>query len=85
MTDWFSVTSGLKQGCVLSPVLFNIFINDLIDEVEALNVGIKVDEEFICMLLNADDIVLIAESEKDLQLLLDVLKSWCNKKIIYKL
>lgn len=80
MTDWFSVTSGLKQGCVLSPVLFNIFINDLIDEVKALNVGINVDEELICMLLNADDIVLIAESEKDLQLLLDVLKSWCNKK-----
>ena len=27
MTEWFNVNSGLKQGCVLSPVLFNIFIN----------------------------------------------------------
>lgn len=82
MTEWFSVTSGLKQGCVLSPVLFNIFINDLIDEMKTLNIGIKIDEEIVCMLLYADDVVLIAENENDLQLLLDVLDSWCSKNFL---
>ena len=35
-TDWFSVNIGLKQGCGLSTVMFNIFINNLIDDIKSL-------------------------------------------------
>ncbi len=28
-TDWFNVSSGLKQGCHLSPILFKLYLNDL--------------------------------------------------------
>ena len=45
VTEWFSVNTGLKQGCVLSTVLFNIFINNLVDDIKALNVGIDIDGE----------------------------------------
>ena len=77
MTEWFSVNSGLKQGCVLSPMLFNVFINSLVTDIKALDIGINSDGEKVGILLYADDIVLIAENESDLQLLLDVLNIWC--------
>ena len=35
LTDWFGVKSGLKQGCSLSPVLFNLYINDLALKINA--------------------------------------------------
>ncbi|CAG2248147.1 unnamed protein product [Mytilus edulis] len=82
LTQWFDVQCGLKQGCVLSPILFNIFINNLVNEVKSLNVGIPIEEEKICILLYADDIVLLAENESDLQMLLNVLHMWCHKNDI---
>ena len=52
MTEWFNVNSGLKQGCVLSPVLFNIFINSLVTDIKALDIGIDIEGEnwysFVC-------------------------------------
>ena len=40
VSDWFSINSGVKQGCVLSPTLFDMFINDLMQDIQALNTGI---------------------------------------------
>ena len=62
MTDWFNVDSGLKQGCILSSIMFNIYVNSLIDDINALNIGI--DNEKLAILLYADDVVLLAENEK---------------------
>ena len=73
MTDWFNVDSGLKEGCILSSIMFNIYVNSLIDDINALNIGIDIDNEKLAILLYADDVVLLAENEKDLQKMLDVL------------
>ena len=84
-TDWFSVKCGLKQGCPLSPVLFNLYIDDLIRTLSSIGVGVKLDDgSLIAVLAYADDVVVLAESENDLQNLLNVLKSWCdsNKMLI---
>ena len=78
-TDWFNVRSGLKQGCVLSTLLFNLYINNLSDVLSKLNKGILINECYINHLFYADDLVLISETENDLQCLLDVLSNWCNK------
>ncbi len=47
--------------------LFGLYINDSIKEVKKMNLGIKVGEERVSILAFADDIVIIANSEKELQ------------------
>ena len=81
-TDWFSINAGLKQGCVLSTVMFNIFINNLIDDIKSLNIGIDIDGEKIAILLCADDVVLMAENTEDIQKLINVLGVWCNNNCL---
>ena len=79
-TDWFDVTVGLRQGCTLSPLLFNCFINDLAQKIKAVGKGVSIDNgEQICILLYADDVVLLAENEADLQSMLNVLSGWCEE------
>jgi hypothetical protein len=69
-TDWFSVNCGLKQRCPLSPLLFNIFINELTDYLKWFDLGIDIGGENACIFLYADD------TERDLQKLLDRLYTW---------
>ena len=78
ITDWFNVTTGLKQGCLLSTTLFNLYINDLSEQLDIPIKGISIEGKTINHLFYADDLVLIAESEADLQLLLNILSNWCN-------
>ena len=77
LTDWFNVTNGLKQGCLLSPILFNIYINDLVTLIKESCTGISIAGENVCLLMYADDLVLLARNEKGLQCMLDILHQWC--------
>ena len=61
-TDWFTVTCGLKQGCNISTILFNFYINDVVEKIKATGKGIDIGEEKVSVLLYADDLVLLAPS-----------------------
>ena len=87
-TEYFDCPVGVKQGDCLSPTLFAIFINNLASEIKSSGVGLKLDIEDIAgnieitllnILLYADDIVLFAENEADLQFLLNIVEIWCEK------
>ena len=81
-TEWFEVRCGIKQGCALSSILFNLYINDLLQRLNELNVGIDIEGQKLSVLAYADDVVLLAETESDLQVLLDELNLWCiNNKM----
>ena len=77
-TDWFSVGTGLRQGCILSPICFNLYINDMAMEIKSKCTGVKVNNDNVSILMYADDVALLAESEDDLQQMLDVMKNWCK-------
>ena len=78
LTEWFNVGCGLKQGCSLSSILFNFYINDLVIKINSLDIGIEIDGEKVGILAYADDVVLLAENERELQLLMDELNIWCD-------
>ena len=79
MNIGFEIELGLRQGCLLSPILFALFINDLVDEIQKLNLGIQCGLKKISLLLFADDIVVIAESRKDLEKMLTVIYDFSLK------
>ena len=71
-TDWFQTGKGVRQGCILSPCLFNlnaeyIMRNPGLNEAQA---GIKIDRRNINNLRYTDDTTLMAESEEELKSLL---------------
>ena len=71
-TDWFQIGTGVCQGCILSPCLFDLYAeyitrNAGLDEAQA---GIKIARRNINNLKYADDTTLMAESEEELKGLL---------------
>ena len=71
-TDWFQIGKGVRQGCILSPCLFNLYAeyimrNARLDEAQA---GIKIAGRNINNLRYADDPTLMAETEEELKSLL---------------
>ena len=79
LSDWFEVTAGVRQGCILSPLLYDIFIDGLAKEISSKCKGIEMDNVCIKQLLYADDIVLIANSAEDLQQMLEVVQDYSRR------
>ncbi len=77
-TEWFDINCGVRQGDSLSPTLFSIFINDVVDHLKSNCPSIQIGDTNLNCLLYADDMVLIGENEDSLQCLLNELKNWCD-------
>jgi hypothetical protein len=68
----FNILSGVKQGGVLSPFLFNMYIEDLIIEIKNLNLGVNFFDVIIPLLGFCDDILLMSMILADLQKFLNI-------------
>ena len=80
-TDWFQIIKGVRQVCILSPCLFNLYAENILrnarlDETQA---GIKIAGRKINNLRYADDTTLMVESEEELKTLLIKVKEQSEK------
>ena len=68
-TDWFQIGKGVRQGCILSPCLFNLYAEYIMRNVglEETQAGIKIAGRNINNLRYADDTTLMAENEEELK------------------
>ena len=77
----FSVRSGVRQGGVLSPRLFTVYLDDLFRLLKESNVGCYIKNLFVAAIIYADDICLLAPCRSALQTLLNICEGygldWC--------
>ena len=68
-TDWFQIGKGVRQGCILSPCLFNFYAEYIMRNagLKETQAGIKIAGRNINNLRYADDTTLMAESEEELK------------------
>ena len=80
-TGWFQIGKGVRQGCILSPCLFNFYAEYIMRNagLEEAQAGIKIAGRNINNLRYADDTILMAESEEELKSLLMKVKEESEK------
>ena len=80
-TDWFQIGKGLRQGCILSPCLFNLYAEYIMRNtgLNEAQTGIKISGLNVNDLRYADDTTLMAESEEELKSFLMEVKEESEK------
>ena len=77
LTHWLMVNSGVRLGDSLSPILFAVFINDLVQEINDTGLGLKIENDLLALLMYAEDIIILGGMFNDTQTLPEILNSWC--------
>ena len=80
-TDYFTYRRGVRQGCVLSPLLFNLYLNEIPNLVKACNSNDRIILQNglrLSCLFYADDVVLFSSSATGLQTSLNIFQQYCK-------
>ena len=75
----FCVSNGVKQSCIISPVLFNVYMDDLSCALNRSIIGGRIGGEIVNHLSYADDLCLICISSAGLQKLLNVCSNYATE------
>ena len=82
MSEYFKVTNGVKQGGLLSPRLYNVYVDDLSCKLNNSNAGCYINNILVNHFMYADDIALLAPSVKGLQKLVNVCTSYAKNSTL---
>ena len=83
-SELFDISNGVRQGSILSPILFGFYMEDLIRIVIRNKIGCKVGDVFTGILVYADDIVLLAPRRQALQLMVDTCSNYAiNHNLLF--
>ena len=77
-SEWFAILAGVRQGGILSPDFYSIYVDDLVLILSKLGVGCHILNTFISILLYADDMALLSPSLRGLQRLLAACEQYCK-------
>ncbi|XP_023219815.1 uncharacterized protein LOC111621797 [Centruroides sculpturatus] len=78
LTDSIPIHAGVKQGCPLSPILFNIVMEPALRLISNLDEGYRLHDHTISILAYADDITVVSKTTEGLQAQLNLLTSWAQ-------
>ena len=79
VSNCFNVRNGVNQGCVLSPLLFTIYTDSILNRLEGSGVGCHMGEHFTGALAYADDITLLSPSMSGLRTLCKVCEEYATE------
>ena len=79
MSSKFQVTNGVRQGGVLSPLLFDVYVNELSELLNKSGIGGNLSGTLINHMLYADDICIVSLSSSGLQHLLNICSDYCER------
>ena len=72
LSERFNVSNGVRQGAVSSPILFCIYVDQLIQELRGSGLGCKVGGHYLGVVVYADDVFLLSASRNGLQSMVDI-------------
>ena len=83
-TEWFNIGKGERQGCILSPYLFNMYTEIIMRKaLESTEAGIKVGGQVTDNMRYADDTTLVDDTEHGMKELIKRVKDECEKAGLY--
>ena len=83
VTSSFLVSNGVKQGGIISPIPFNVYMDQLSEKLNASNIGGDIGGKLVNHLCYADDICLISLSSVGMQQLLSICDIYANEMTCY--
>ena len=79
ISDSFNVTNGVRQGGVLSPLLFSVFVDELLEKLKKKGIGCHIDHLFTGALGYADDIILVCPSVTAMNEMIKICENYANE------